>query len=136
MCEILEIPRGLYYYHTNKRNKENDKSLIFCEDKKLTSKIIEIFKKSKNAYGTRRIKAILNKEGYKVSRRKISKIMKENQLISCYTKSTYKQEKSKSNEEKIENIVARKFSNRKELEVVVSDLTYVRVGQRWDMYAF
>ncbi|MCG4586986.1 DDE-type integrase/transposase/recombinase, partial [Anaerosalibacter bizertensis] len=44
----------------------------------------------------------------------------------------YKVKKSKCNEEKIENIVNRDFKNREKLEVVVSDLTYVRVGNKWN----
>ena len=39
--------------------------------------------------------------------------------------------KSKCNEEKVENILDRQFNGRKILEVCVSDLTYVRVGNKW-----
>ncbi len=35
------------------------------------------------------------------------------------------------NEEKIGNTLNREFDEKDELEVIVSDLTYVRVGQRW-----
>ncbi|MBV1822149.1 DDE-type integrase/transposase/recombinase, partial [Anaerosalibacter bizertensis] len=49
-----------------------------------------------------------------------------------YTVAQYKVKKSKCNEEKIENIVNRDFKNREKLEVVVSDLTYVRVGNKWN----
>jgi len=42
----------------------------------ITPKVIEIFKSSRNNYGTRKIKVELNKLGLVVSRRKIGKIMK------------------------------------------------------------
>lgn len=35
------------------------------------------------------------------------------------------------NEEKIENKVDRNFNDREHLEVVISDLTYVRVREKW-----
>lgn len=43
----------------------------------------------------------------------------------------FKPQKSKVNEDVTTNTLNREFDNREELEVVVSDLTYVRVGQKW-----
>lgn len=57
--------------------------------------------------------------------------MKSNALVSNYTVAQYKVMKSKCNEEKVENILDRQFNGRKILEVCVSDLTYVRVGNKW-----
>lgn len=102
------------------------------EEAKLSREIKEIFRKSKNNYGTRKIKVELEKKGIVLSRRKISKIMKENGLISNYTVAQYKIEKTASNEEKIANLLERNFNNRQRLEAVISDLTYVRVGKEWN----
>ena len=52
--------------------------------------------------------------------------------LSNYTVKQYKIQKSKCNEEKVENEVARWFDNRKHLEVVVSNLTYVKVRNKWN----
>lgn len=57
--------------------------------------------------------------------------MRTYSLVSNYTVAQYKPSKTKCNEAEIENIVDRKFSDRKQLEVVVSDLTYVRVDNKW-----
>ena len=57
--------------------------------------------------------------------------MKKYSLVSNYTVAQYKVRRSKCNEDKIENIVNREFNNREKLEVVVSDLTYVRVNSKW-----
>ena len=54
--------------------------------------------------------------------------MKKYRLISNYTVKQYKVHKSKCNEEKIDNIVQREFNDREDLEIVVSDLTYVNVS--------
>jgi len=57
--------------------------------------------------------------------------MKENALVSNYTVAQYKVHKDGCNESDVSNIVNREFNNRKKLEATVSDLTYVRVGDRW-----
>jgi len=57
--------------------------------------------------------------------------MKKYSLVSNYTVAQYKVEKSKCNEDKIENVVNREFDCRKTLEIIVSDLTYIRVNNKW-----
>ena len=122
MCRVLEIPRSTYYYQS-KEKKENP--IIIGEIKR-------IFKESRQSYGTRRIKIELNKEGYKISRRKISKFMKQEGLVSKYTLLQFKPHRDKANEAEVVNLVERKFDNQEHLQVVVSDLTYVRVGKKWN----
>lgn len=51
---------------------------------------MDIFHKSKNNYGTRKIKVELDDLGYQVSRKRIDRIMKENALVSNYTVAQYK----------------------------------------------
>ena len=123
MCRILGVTRSLVYYKY-KRNKENETAI--------DNAVIQVFRDSRNNYGTRKIKKALEKENIIVSRRKIGEIMDKYGLISNYTVKQYKVQKSKCNEEKVENEVARRFDNRKHLEVVVSDLTYVKVRNKWN----
>ena len=52
-------------------------------------------------------------------------------LVSNYTIKQFKVHRTSCNEEKIENKVDRKFNDREYLEVVISDLTYVRVRDKW-----
>ena len=58
--------------------------------------------------------------------------MRENGLVSNYIVAKYKVHKTKVNEAKISNLVKREFNNRSQMEVVVSDLTYVRVNRKWN----
>ena len=48
-----------------------------------------------------------------------------------YTVNFFKKLKSVSNETETQNVINREFSNRKPYGVIVSDLTYVRVKDRW-----
>ncbi len=122
MCKFLEISRSTYYYESR-----NDKV-----DTELENSIITIFRDSKNNYGTRKIKHELSKKGFIVSRRKIARIMSKYCLVSNYTVASYKVNSSKVNEEKVENHLNREFNNKELNQVIVSDLTYVRVGNKWN----
>jgi len=99
MCKVLKINRSLVYYTPTEKS---------C-DSKLENEIISIFKKSRNNYGTRKIKKELDKKKYQVSRKRIGRIMKKYGLVSNYTVKQYKVHKTKHNEEKIDNIVNREF---------------------------
>ena len=122
MCKVLNVSRGSVYYEPKKRS---------C-DTELENLIITIFKNSRNNYGTRKIKNKLKEKDYKVSRRRISKIMKKYGLVSNYTVKQYKVHSSKCNEDKTNNIVDRNFNKKQALDVIVSDLTYVNVNDNWN----
>ena len=122
MCKKLKISRSTIYY------KKEQKVV----DAKLENEVIDIFNESRKVYGTRKIKHKLQEEGFIASRRRIGCIMIKYDLVSAYTKKKYRREKTGCNEELKENIVDRKFEGRKQLEIVVSDLTYVQVGSKWN----
>ena len=122
MCKVLNIPRSSYYYEAKQKPQENH----------LAAEIREIFHQSRNNYGTRKIKVELSKKDLRVSRRRIGRIMKQEGLVSSYTVAQYKPHVDKRNESKVQNIVNRDFSDQPQYNVVVSDLTYVRVGNSWN----
>ena len=127
MCKVLKVHRSLVYYHLKKEETYEANN----EDELITKHIKSIFKLSKNNYGTRKIKIELAKLGYQVSRRRIARIMKENGLVSNYTVAQYKVHSKGCNESPTPNLVDRKFDNRGNMEIVVTDLTYVRVAGKW-----
>ena len=122
MCKILNISRSHYYNYKEDENKKDP----------LTKEVKEIFRDSKKTYGTRRIKVVLESKGYVVSRRRIGRIMAEEGLVSVYTKAQYKVYPTVSNDSSIGNELNQEFNDRNPLEAIVSDLTYVRVGNNWN----
>jgi transposase InsO family protein len=126
MCKILKICRSSFYYE--KATKK--------VDSELENAIIHEFYLSNRIYGSRKLKIQLSIEqnghkAYKVSRRRIRKIMEKYSLVSKYTLKRGKKKASPVNSDSIPNEVNRQFSDRKPLEVVVSDLTYLRCAGRW-----
>ena len=69
MCQLLDIPRSSLYYHL-----KNDSQKKKHDDSDLINLIKEIFKNSRNNYGSRKIKIELAKLGYIVSKRRIRRI--------------------------------------------------------------
>lgn len=122
MCRVLQVNRSTYYYEAKQKPDESE----------LVSEITEIFRASRNNYGTRKIKKELMNAGKQLSRRRIGRIMKQEGLVSNYTTAQFKPQKDTCNESKTENILNRQFDGQGYRDVVISDLTYVRVGIRWN----
>lgn len=121
MCKILNISRSGYYSYEEPSTKED-----------IYSEIVEkTFNENYQAYGTRRIQAELRSQGINLSRRRIARIMHSKGLVSAYTVKNYKPESSGVNQSEIKNIVDREFDEKEKFEIIVSDLTYVRVGLNW-----
>lgn len=122
MCKILCIARSTYYYEASTRDESDVESLVET-----------IFNQNRKVYGCRKIKAILQKQGLTLSRRKIGPIMKKrNLVVSAYRLNKFKAHKSNVNEAPIPNILNRQFNQSTEYAAVVSDLTYVRVNYKWN----
>ena len=131
MCKVLQIARSTFYYETEiAAQKEQEKAE---QEQKLKEEIQMIFNKNRQVYGTRKIKNALFKTGHTVSRRRIGRLMAELGIQSKYAQASYKPMTSPPNEESIRNVLHREFQVDKEMSVLVSDLTYVRVGQYWNV---
>ena len=120
-CKILGISRGSYYYAPKPPKDETH----------LEDAVQAAFDENRRLYGSRKIKEVMRKKGITVSRRKICRIMKHRGLESAYTRHKYKNHNKKVNEAEIPNLLDRQFDNKERLAAVVSDLTYVKVGQKW-----
>jgi len=126
MCHALGISRGSYYYEVKKKASEAD----------LEQAIIEEFAKSRNNYGTRKLKKVLAKHGFIVSRRRIGRIMRKFNLVSTYTQRKYKVHSKGTNQSQIDNILDRNFDYDEPMKAVVTDLTYVNIADKWFYICF
>ena len=58
--------------------------------------------------------------------------MKQGGMVSNYTTEQFKPQKDNCNESNVKNVLNRQFKEQAYRNVVVSDLTYVRVGLKWN----
>jgi putative transposase len=122
MCKYLKIARTAYYTYQEKVSQRDEYNDL----------VVRLFNDNQKVYGTRKLKIACQKVGIQLSRRRISRIMRFNGLVSAYTVKKYKVTQSRVNESETKNEIKRTFNGRKQKEVIVSDLTYVRVGQKWN----
>ncbi len=122
MCDVLQIARSMFYYEAK----------VQTQDDEVSEAVVEIFHKNRKAYGTRKIKVKLHERGMVVSRRWIGRIMKEQGLVSTYTVAQYKPHKTACNEAMTTHTLNREFTQTEAKRFVVSDLTYVKVQNKWN----
>lgn len=107
MCKILKISRSTYYSYEESEAKKDE----------INDVVITIFNENQHVYGTRKLKAELAKRNYKVSRRRIARIMRSNGLVSAYKIKKYRPRRDKVNNEAQHNLLDRQFDEKDPYEV-------------------
>lgn len=109
------------YYDWKKRTPSNQ------EKRKIKTKetITEIYNESKQIYGAPKITKLLRKLGHKISERTVSKYMKEDGIRAIWV-SPYKRTTIDPDfDNKLRNVLKRRFNPDKPNAVWVSDITYI-----------
>nr|WP_281269904.1 IS3 family transposase [Gracilibacillus dipsosauri] len=94
------------------------------ENRQLTERIIEIHQESKLRYGAPKIHHLLVKEGYRVSLKRVQRLMKKADIKSITVKK-FRPTPSKEKVVERENILQRDFSTHTINEKWVGDITYI-----------
>ncbi len=122
----MQVSRSAYYDWLQRPQTATEK-----EDFELTTLIHSIFKRSRATYGTRRIKKVLLDQQRTVSRRRISRLMDQENL-ACKTKRKFKATTdSKHNKPISPNLLDRKFKVSQPNRVYVGDITYLHTQEGW-----
>lgn len=126
MCKILEVSRSGYYHWL-----KTIPSFRYLEDQRLLEIIRYHYNKSRGTYGLPRIYAAIRKEGLKVNKKKIARLMRINK-IRAKTKKKFKVTTVENTKAKAsENILKGNFSSEKENRIWTSDITYIWTKQGW-----
>jgi transposase InsO family protein len=126
MCKTLKVSKSGYYYwckrSISKREKENNK---------LLQQILAIYDQSNDTYGSPRIYEELYRLGYNVSRPRVARIMKKNNIESKVRKKWVVTTDSKHSNPVAPNLLNRNFTVDSPGQVWVSDLTYIKTKEGW-----
>jgi len=126
MCKVLRVGRSSYYDWLSAQPSPRT-----LENQRIAAQIKELFMDSRMTYGTRRIKRSLAKKGYQVSRRRVGKLMKQEQLC-CKTKRRFKATTNSRHQLPIaENLLKRDFSATAPDQKYVGDITYIPTREGW-----
>jgi len=85
----------------------------------------------KGRYGSPRIYDQLIEEKWRVSRKRVSRLMREDGLVAFKKKRTVKTTDSKHDKYIHKNIVQRNFKTKRPNQIWASDITYVRTWEGW-----
>ena len=126
MCRVLRVSRSGYYSYLKRglsqRNEEN---------KRFVTKIREIWKWSRGTYGSPRITAELQAQGFVCGENRIARLMRENE-IKARTRKRFKiTTKSDHNLPIAKDLVGRDFSASRMNELWLSDITYIWTWEGW-----
>lgn len=120
LCKAVKLHHSVYYYH--KQNREN---LYKKANEELDKKILEEFEKSKKRYGSPKITKMLNKQGIKVSQKRVARRMKVLGLRSIIVKKFNHNGNKKVDDKDKENLLGQNFKADKPSKKWVGDITYI-----------
>jgi transposase InsO family protein len=79
MCELAEIPRSSFYAWLTRTSSARD-----VADAALLEVIRDIYARSRNTYGVPRMVGQLHRRGHRVSRGRVARLMRANNLIGAH----------------------------------------------------
>jgi len=130
-CRLIRLSKGTYYRHV-KLNQESEtrkqKQLIRAQQaQELKDEIIQIFALDPSL-GTRRMTSQLKRMDYKVNRKRVKRIMRENNLVS---RAPGPHTSTPRKEHKIYPYLLREAQIEDVDQVWSTDITYVKVGNNF-----
>lgn len=122
LCQSVGVNRSTFYYKPRQPK----------EDTALEQAVHCIFKQSKHAFGSRKIRdSLCAHEGLSCTRYKVSSIMKKHNLKSLYTRPKRNYCKSRVRHSELPNLLNRHFDCHLPWSVIVGDVTYIRLFGKW-----
>ena len=121
VCEALNIPRGTFYNHIKRNQRDNAWYCLRRED--LKKEILQLFDDSHQVYGARKMTAALRKKKISVSECLVRELMSEMGLISIRVYSHYLYNKEFG---KYKNYINQFFDADYPNQIWVSDVTYFK----------
>jgi transposase InsO family protein len=126
MCKVLRVSRSSFYSWLIRKPVKRD-----IENHDLFVRIKKIYETSKETYGSPRIAMALFEEGIHVSRPRVARLMKQQNLRSIIRKKWVVTTDSRHNYPVVENKLNREFTVTGTGLVWVSDITYIKTFQGW-----
>lgn len=128
LCSALKVTRQGYYAYRKSAASEHA-----LRDAELAAKILEVYEASRRIYGSPKVFQVLKRDGERVSRKRVARIMRENGWRGVTRRCAKNPEKEKraSKSESAPDLVKRDFSADGPNKAWFADITYVRTHQGW-----
>ena len=126
MCRIFSVSRSGYY-----RWRSRPESRHSLENKRLDVNIKAIYKQHKGRYGSPKIADELKDRGFRVSKNRVARRMREAGLRSIVKRKYRLTTNSKHSHPVADNLLKRHFTASAPNKVWVSDITYIATDRGW-----
>ena len=127
MCEVFQVSRSAFYEWRQGHDSHRQK-----DDVTLLALIRAIFSDSRQTYGHRRIKRVLNKQYHRsVSNQRVRRLMAEAGLVPVQTRRFKATTNSKHNLPVAPNLLEQNFTAAKPGEKWCGDITYIATAEGW-----
>jgi transposase InsO family protein len=126
MCRVLRVTAtGFYAWRSRPESKRA------ARDRQLTAKVRAFHEASRGTYGSPRILKDLQEDGEKVSRKRVARLMRENDLTGQMPRRFRRTTDSKHKLPVAENLLQRDFNAEAPNRVWAADISYVRTWEGW-----
>nr|WP_051331128.1 IS3 family transposase [Aneurinibacillus terranovensis] len=115
----MEVSRSGYYKWLRRPESNRER-----QHKEWTEQVKEVYDQSRQLYGSPKVTERLHQKGISISRRTVTRIMKENGIRSKTVKKYKATTNSKHSLPVQENVLNREFTASKPNEKWVTDITY------------
>jgi len=126
MCSTLQVSRSGYYGWLQRPPSQRAQ-----RDQQLKSRIVQLHAESEQVYGSPRVHEDLKAEGERVSRKRVARIMRENQLFSKHKRKFRHTTESEHKFPIAENILSRNFASDAPNKKWVTDITFIPTAEGW-----
>ena len=126
MCNVLEVSSSGYYAWRGRPESRRSR-----EDRELKKKIRSIFNQSRQTYGSPRILDEFRDQGIRCGRKRIARLMKEDQLVPKKARRFRRTTITKPDHTKAPNLLGRQFTVGAPDTVWVGDITYLWTREGW-----
>lgn len=126
MCQVLEVSPSGYYAWCQRPPSQRER-----DNQQLLEKIRTIHEQSRKTYGSPRVHAQLGKQGYRCSRKRVARLMREHEIQGLRSKPRVRTTHSGHGLPVAPNGLGQDFSAQRPNQKWVSDLTYIPTGEGW-----
>jgi putative transposase len=126
LCEVLGVTRSGYYAWVDRSASRKT-----VADAQLLVEIKAAMKRGRGAYGSPRIHRELRAHGVRVGKKRIERLMRENDLEARQKRRFMRTTDSRHGHPIAPNVLDRQFHANRANEAWVGDVTYIPTGQGW-----
>ncbi len=126
MCSILEVSEN-GYYNWRKRGKSQRKQ----DDEQLVSRIEDAYNENRGVYGSPRIHAELKAQGIRCGRKRIARLMREQNISARRKRRQAKKTDSNHSSPIASNLLERDFTADAPNKKWMTDMTFIATSEGW-----